>query len=1715
MNRHASMNRSFRLVWNESLSVYVLVAETTRGQSKSSKRKLIAAALSLSAGIAQAGGPTGGQVTGGSGTITQSGSTTTIQQSSQNLSLNWQTFNIAPQETVDFVQPNASAIAVNRILDPNGSVILGHVNANGQVYLINPNGVLFGKGAEVNVGGLVASTLNFNDGTLGDTAKTFSGTGTGSVVNDGTLNAAAGGAIALLGNHVTNNGVISAQLGTVALGAGSAATLTFHGSNLVSMQIDQSVLNSVAANGGLIRADGGQVLMTAGAQKALLASVVNNTGIIEARTLENHEGTITLLGGMTSGTVNVGGTLDASAPTGGNGGFIETSADHVSVADGARINTKSSSGTTGDWLIDPVDFTIAASGGDMSGATLGAELASNNVVIQSANGASGTQGNVNVNDGVSWTSGNKLTLSAAGNINVAAIIDASAGAGGVVELDYGQAALNAGNLANYSFGLGLNGFTGKINLQPGNNFITKLGSDGTPTTWTVITQLGSPGDKTVSATNSLQGLGLNYSPMLSGNFVLGADINASATSGWNSGAGFAPIGDSVANTSNTQFTGGFDGLGHVVSGLTINLPTNNVGVGLFGYMTASAIVRNVGVTGANITGGGTYTGALAGQNFGTVTDAYSSGTVTGQTKVGGLLGNTVGTLADSFSTSTVTGTLFVGGLVGYEYAPGTISYSYAIGNVNGTEYVGGLVGLAFPGAFISNSYAAGNVSGTGGITGGLIGYNYATVTASSASGTVSGQGADIGGMIGTNSGPVSNSFSTGNVTASGTQIGGLIGDWSNPAQLSNSFYNLNAVVVTANGVNQSSQVTLGGLYATQYNAWVTGGRVALNLATYFGAADSNGFYSLGTTQNLQDLLAFSSVTGLQFKLVANIDLTSLAGWHIPYLAGALSGGGYALTGLSNQQIYNDYQGLIGYNGGAIQSVSVSGSVAGFNNVGGLAGLNTATVSTSASSVTVQSGNSASDIGGLIGSDIAGSSVFLSHASGSVTAGLSAADVGGLVGNAVQSGTTAAIGLDYATGSISVGASSTVIGGLVGFTNSVTVNQSFASGSVTVNGIGGSYVGGLVGEIWNNVAGGITNSYATGALTVGTGANYVGGLLGYDYHRGLTNTYATGLITVGTGATNVGGLVGYRYSGTVVTGSFWATDSTSRSTSAGGVGMTLAQIQQSANFTSATSANGNLNPNWDFTNVWYSYNGLTAPLLRAFMTPLTVIGTVTQTYNGGVFAPTTGNLAYSIVPDQTQLFGTVTVAGSAVGALHAGTYSFTPGGMYSDQLGYMISYTPGSLTINPAPLTVSGTTVGSRVYDGMTDASLAGGSLVSVIGSDTVTLTQAGSFATKNAGTSAAVVVSDSIGGASAADYTLIEPTGVTGIITPVILTVSGSTAASKVYDGTTVASLTGGSLVGLIGSDTVTLRQAGSFAAKNVGTGIAVTAADGLGGADASDYTLVDPTGLAANITPATLTVNGSAVGSKVYDGTTAAGLTGGLLVGLIGGDTVTLTQAGSFAAKNVGTGIAVSASDSIGGAQASDYTLVDPTGLAANITPATLTVNGTTVGSKVYNGNTAASLTGGALMGAVGGDTVTLNQSGMFASTSAATGIAVTATDTLSGASSADYSIAEPTGLTGSILPAPSLAAGSNGLGLAALNAPTQIVANFIYPQLGANPQDINPSPTIAVLDTATDDPSADAPGSHQAIAVNVSMKIGANGTLKIENGGLRLPSNLVIGNE
>jgi filamentous hemagglutinin family protein len=175
MSRHASINRIYRLVWIEVRSAWVPVAETARGRGKSGRAKSVftygvVAGVSLAlASLTHASGapppcaapacgigavsasshPTGDQVVSGRGRISQAGDTTTIQQSSQNLFLDWLSFNIGSEVSVNFVQHSANAIAVNEISSINGSQILGHLNANGELWPINPNAIVFGQGAGI------------------------------------------------------------------------------------------------------------------------------------------------------------------------------------------------------------------------------------------------------------------------------------------------------------------------------------------------------------------------------------------------------------------------------------------------------------------------------------------------------------------------------------------------------------------------------------------------------------------------------------------------------------------------------------------------------------------------------------------------------------------------------------------------------------------------------------------------------------------------------------------------------------------------------------------------------------------------------------------------------------------------------------------------------------------------------------------------------------------------------------------------------------------------------------------------------------------------------------------------------------------------------------------------------------------------------------------------------------------------------------------------------------------------------------------------------------------------------------------------------------------------------------------------------------------------------------------------------------------------------
>jgi hypothetical protein len=254
-------------------------------------------------------------------------------------------------------------------------------------------------------------------------------------------------------------------------------------------------------------------------------------------------------------------------------------------------------------------------------------------------------------------------------------------------------------------------------------------------------------------------------------------------------------------------------------------------------------------------------------------------------------------------------------------------------------------------------------------------------------------------------------------------------------------------------------------------------------------------------------------------------------------------------------------------------------------------------------------------------------------------------------------------------------------------------------------------------------------------------------------------------------------------------------------------------------------------------------------------------------------------------------------------------------------------------ITTAPLTITGLTGSNKVYDGNTTASFTGTPTYSGLQNSesfSVSGTPSASFATATVGTGKSITV---IGYTTpSANYTVTQPT-LSGNITAKNLTVTGAIASDKVYDRLNTATITGSTLVGVIGGDIVTITTSGTFASIDVGSGISVTSTQTLSGAQASNYTVTLPTGLTANISQKALTITSAMASNKVFDGNTTATITG-TLSGVISPDTVTLNGTGTFASSAIANGITVTSTSTLAGLQAGNYTLTQPTGLAANITP-------------------------------------------------------------------------------------------------------------------------------------------------------------------------------------
>jgi len=1632
------MNRTYALVWNPSLAAWTVTDERARRRAKGAGA-VLAAALLLPLTAIAADLPTGGNVVAGDGSISQPAARQmVIDQASNKLAIEWQSFDIAAGNKVTFNQPGRDAIALNRVLGADGSKIMGQLDANGRVFLINPNGVLFGAGAQVNVGGLVASTLDISNSDFVAGNYKFKGDGSNaSVINNGQITAADGGSIALLGGTVSNNGVIVANQGTVALAAGNAVTLDFAGDGLLNVQVDEAVVDALVENHQLIKADGGQVLLTANAGDALLKTVVNNTGVIEAHTLGEKDGKIVLLGSFDGGTVQVAGTLDASAPNGGDGGFIETSGAHVKVADSAKVTTKAASGKTGTWLIDPTDFTVSAGDDPETTSGIGADTLSYNLtttgaVVQTV--ASGTDaGDINVNAAVTWNAATTLTLNAHNNININAAITAQH-ANGKVALKYGQASTD-GDGADYSI-------KAPINLQSGQNFSTQKGSNGTEISYTVVNDATALQDRNSN---------------LNGNYAVGSNIDLSSISNW------MPVGDDSNN-----FTGQFAGLGHTLSNLTIDRSGTDF-VGLFGYTGSKSVIRDIGLVGGSVWGSGSnggggggggtsYSGALVGYNSGTLNNAYATGSVSanGGSGGGGSLGGGGGGGGDSHS----------GALVGYN--TGTINNAYATGSVSanggsggggslgggdgsdGTSYSGGLVGFNQEGA-ISNSF-------------------YATTDA--AGNAINNSGATTGAFSG-------NGLGTGKTWAElsdpATFSGWDQSIWSFPAvDTSVSGYGVGLPYLT--GVTRQADIIRGTLFTdgfgTQNSAYtITSWQQLANINRVL-----NGGYYFSLSNNLDQ-----NSTG--YTTLASATANGGAGWNplgnnSNQFTGTFNGLSHTISDLVINRSGTSYVGLFGYTGSdsVIRDIGlVGGSVKGRGSDG---------------TKGTKGGDSYS--GALVGRNFG--FIYNAYATGSVSAsggsGGNAMASAGNGGNAYSGGlvgyNSGTINNAYATGSVSGSGGSGgksdgfgsagkggsgYSGGLVGFKDGGQISNAYATGSVSANGgsapesSGSGYSGGLVG--YNSGFGTITssfyattdangspinsssNKYGTGRtraeLTLAStftdsywdiastgGSDAVWRI--YDGHSGpLLRSF---LQSVTLTADASGG--SKTYDSTAATGNTTYTSSSLGSDLDTGkiLGSSLGYASNSKNAGTYSSANGSLILSGLYSGQQgydISYADTSLTISKADLA-ITNISALNKTYDATTHASLTGSVEVNVLgSDIVSVSDTgigsfadanadsnkaVTVSGYSLTGADAGNYN-------------LLQPTGVTATINKADLTLSG----SKVYDGST--TVAGSTLTATgVAGETFTVTGAGNasnLTNKNVQSGAALAsitglsLGSSSNGGLASNYNAPGVAGSSYTVTAKGLTLTGISAVDKIYDATTTATLNTANVgySGLVSGDTVTLagNGKGSFANKNSGANKAVTVSGySLDGADAGNYIVTQPSGLTATINKADLAVTGIRASDKTYDATTAATLSGSAAVTAISGDTVSLSGpgVGTFADKNAGGNKAVTVSGyTLIGTDAGNYNIVQPSGLTANISKADLAVTDISASNKTYDGTTAATLTGNAAVTAISGDTVSLNGTGVgtFADKNAGGNKAVTVTGyTLSGNDADNYNILQPTGLTADI---------------------------------------------------------------------------------------------------
>ncbi len=1104
------MNKSYTLVWNQATGCWNVASEGTRRRSKSGRGKaLVVAGASLLGLFCQAPAfalPSGATVVSGDAGFQTStdGRHMVIDQQSHKLITNWNEFSVRADERVSFHQPGQDAVALNRVIGRNGSDIQGRIDANGKVFLVNPNGVVFGKSAQVNVGGLVASTLDLADRDFLAGNYQFSGDSGATVSNAGSLQASEGGSIALLGARVSNDGVIQAQLGDVALGAGQGINLNFDGDGLLNLQVDKGSVDALAHNGGLIRADGGQVLMSARSADSLLKTVVNNQGTLEARTLRSAEGRIVLDGGE-QGTVRVAGKQDASAIGGGNGGLVLNQGANVEIQRTAQVDTHADQGATGTWRILSHEVSVAAVGqanaaGDGSGQ------------VHVAQGPAGA--NASDSNGVTIVQQQPAVDLAAG-ANGTSAVQSQSGANGISVVQ----SQNSPNIGSGASGITVVQSQNGANIGSGASGISVVQSQSGPS-------IGS-GVNGVTIVQSQSGA--NIGPGVSGIDVVQTQTLPNLSPGANGSSivQVQTLPDIAADAGNVHVvqvqTGGNKVFGNSATNVrsrTVQARSSeNVGSGLANpssagkgpTLHADTLARNLSTSNVEVvaTRGNAHVGAPLSWDSGnglTLTaergDLRINGALTAQGENASLTlnaGQRPLRIDDSLSLTGQGARVEFNSDKGYALAEGariTLPGKNAGFRANGRDYsvIQDLQQLRGIDRDLGGSYVLGNR-----IAGGHSSF-LSIGNASAFGGTFDGLGNTIDNLAVYGTGAYSGLFSVNRGTLRNLNLERISADGAQATH-----YNVQVGSLAAVNLGRIDNVNASDIRiaaASQLNS--LGGLVALNLGSIDNASASGTLVGNRQTYALGGLAAENISTARGVASISN------------------SRADFAISGqLKDHASHYGAGGLVGRNrGGLIRSSGSQGtlSLSGHGmNLGGLVGYSSAGGLADVSASVDVSGNGQHGLyGGLIGLNV-NSGIAHATASGKVR-GTDAEALGGLIGRNLN----AAINNASAHGDVSLQAGR-YLGGLIGHNQAGNLANVSASGNLS----GGSLLqaGGLIGL---NANASLVNASAKGNVAT-RGAEAVGGLLGENLYGSVINGSASGEVTDGSGKT-LGGLIGSNLGG---------------------------------------------------------------------------------------------------------------------------------------------------------------------------------------------------------------------------------------------------------------------------------------------------------------------------------------------------------------------------------------------------------------------------------------------------------------------------------------------------------------------------------------------------------------------------------------------------------